>query len=38
VLGLDPSWEPQAMFFIGQPAQEPRAKESKSLESVVRWF
>lgn len=38
VLGLDPSWEPQAMFFIGLPDKEPGAKTSKSLESVVRWF
>lgn len=37
-LALDPSWEPQAMFFIGEPDQEPRAKDSKPLESVVRWF
>lgn len=36
-LGLDPAWEPQAMFFIGQPGDEPRLKESKPLESVVRW-
>ncbi len=38
VLDLDPAWEPQAMFFIGQPDREPRAKDSKPLESVVRWF
>lgn len=37
-LGLDRHWEPQAMFFIGRPAQNPRAKEMKSLESIVRWL
>ncbi len=37
-LGLDARWEPQAMFFIGQPDQKPRAKEMKALESVVRWL
>jgi coenzyme F420-0:L-glutamate ligase / coenzyme F420-1:gamma-L-glutamate ligase len=37
-LELDPGWEPQAMFFIGQPAQAPRPKEMKPLESVVRWL
>ncbi len=37
-LGLDPRWEPQAMFFIGHPAQAPRPKEMKPLESVVRWL
>ncbi len=37
-LELDPAWEPQAMFFLGQPDREPRAKDSKPLESIVRWF
>lgn len=37
-LDLDPHWEPQAMFFIGQPDQPPRPKEMKPLESVVRWM
>ncbi len=38
VLGLDATWEPQAMFFIGQPDQKPRPKEMKPLESVMRWL
>ncbi len=38
VLDLDPAWEPQAMYFLGQPNQEPRAKDSRPLESIVRWF
>jgi coenzyme F420-0:L-glutamate ligase/coenzyme F420-1:gamma-L-glutamate ligase len=38
VLGLDPGWEPQAMFFIGTPDQLPKAKEMKPLASVVRWL
>ena len=37
-LGLDGAWEPQAMFFIGQPEQPPREKTIKSLESVVRIY
>jgi coenzyme F420-0:L-glutamate ligase/coenzyme F420-1:gamma-L-glutamate ligase len=37
-LGLDPGWEPQAMFFIGYPDQQPRPKVMKHLESVVRWL
>jgi F420 biosynthesis protein FbiB-like protein len=37
-LELDPGWEPQAMFFIGQPDQAPRPKDMKPLESVVRWL
>src|SRR5512140_3006418 len=37
-LELDPRWEPQAMFFIGQAGQSPKPKEMKLLESVVRWL
>ena len=37
-LDLDSTWEPQAMFFIGHPDQEPRVKEGKPLESIVRWL
>ena len=37
-LGLDASWEPQAMFFIGHPAQSPKPKEMKPLESIVQWL
>ncbi len=37
-LQLDPHWEPQAMFFIGQPDQKPKPTEMKLLESIVRWL
>lgn len=37
-LGLDSAWEPQAMFFLGHPDQEPREKDCKPLEAVVRWL
>jgi coenzyme F420-0:L-glutamate ligase / coenzyme F420-1:gamma-L-glutamate ligase len=37
-LELDPAWEPQAMFFIGHPAQPPREKSLKPLAAVVRQF
>lgn len=37
-LGLEPAWEPQAMFFIGQAGKEPQIKDSKPLETVVRWL
>ncbi len=37
-LQLDPSWEPQAMFFIGYPDQQPREKTLKPLAAVVREF
>ena len=37
-LGLDASWEPQAMFLIGHPAQSPKPKEMKPLESIVQWL
>jgi F420 biosynthesis protein FbiB-like protein len=34
-LNLSQRWEPQAMFFIGWPAEEPKTKELKSLETIV---
>lgn len=37
-LGLQPEWEPQAMFFIGQADQNPRPKAMKPFESVVLWL
>ena len=37
-LELDARWEPQAMFFIGKADQAPRPKDTKPLESVVRWL
>jgi F420 biosynthesis protein FbiB-like protein len=37
-LDLPESWEPQAMFFIGYPAEEPRKKELKTLDEVTQWM
>jgi F420 biosynthesis protein FbiB-like protein len=37
-LELDHAWEPQAMFFIGYADQNPRPKELKPLNAVVRTF
>ena len=37
-LYLDAAWEPQAMYFIGNPDQSPREKALKPLDSVVRMF
>jgi coenzyme F420-0:L-glutamate ligase / coenzyme F420-1:gamma-L-glutamate ligase len=37
-LNLPESWEPQAMFFIGYPAEESKVKEMKSLDEVTQWM
>jgi coenzyme F420-0:L-glutamate ligase/coenzyme F420-1:gamma-L-glutamate ligase len=37
-LNLPEAWEPQAMFFIGYAGEEPRPKELKPLEAVVRYI
>ena len=34
-LGLSSSWEPQAMFLIGYPAEEPLLRERKKIEDIV---
>ena len=36
-LGLAAAWEPQAMFLIGHPAREPKARQSRPLEDIVKW-
>jgi coenzyme F420-0:L-glutamate ligase/coenzyme F420-1:gamma-L-glutamate ligase len=33
-LNLSAAWEPQAMFFVGYPDEEPEARERKSVESI----
>jgi coenzyme F420-0:L-glutamate ligase/coenzyme F420-1:gamma-L-glutamate ligase len=33
-LGLTESWEPQAMFFVGYPADVPEARERNNIEGV----
>jgi hypothetical protein len=35
VLDLPKNWEPQAMFFIGYPADIPEARERKPLDTIV---
>ncbi len=34
-LGLNPNWEPQAMFFLGIAAEKPKEKILKKVEEVV---
>jgi F420 biosynthesis protein FbiB-like protein len=34
-LNLSTSWEPQAMFFIGYPEENPELRERKSLQDVA---
>jgi len=38
VLDLPYSWEPQAMYFLGYPEEEPQIKERKSLKEIVKTF
>jgi len=38
VLDLPFSWEPQAMYFLGYPEEEPQIKERKSLKEIVKTF
>ena len=38
VLDLPFSWEPQAMYFLGYPEEEPQMKERKSLNEIVKTF
>ena len=35
VLTLPSTWEPQAMFFIGYPAETPEARERKSIQEIT---
>jgi coenzyme F420-0:L-glutamate ligase / coenzyme F420-1:gamma-L-glutamate ligase len=37
-LDLPDSWEPQAMFFVGYAAEEPKEKLLKSLDKVARFY
>ena len=36
-LGLPPEWQPQAMFFIGYPAEKPDTPRRKPLPEVVKF-
>ena len=35
-LSLPESWEPQAMYFLGYLGEEPKSREGKNLEEVVK--
>ena len=37
-LELPKTWEPQAMFFIGEAAEEPKEKVLKPLDEVVKFL
>ena len=37
-LNLCESWEPQAMFFIGYPADDAKIKQRKEFKSVVKFL
>ena len=37
VLELPASWEPQAMFFIGYPAEHPKPKAVRPLADIARF-
>jgi coenzyme F420-0:L-glutamate ligase / coenzyme F420-1:gamma-L-glutamate ligase len=37
-LDLPETWEPQAMFFIGEAAEEPKEKTLKYLDEVVKFL
>lgn len=38
ILDLPKSWEPQAMFLLGYPAENPEARERKSIKEIVKTF
>lgn len=38
VLELPKTWEPQAMFFVGYPADMPNARDRKILDSISIWL
>jgi F420 biosynthesis protein FbiB-like protein len=37
VLDLPKTWEPQAMYFLGYPAETPQARERKSIKEISKW-
>ncbi len=37
VLSLPRAWEPQAMYFLGYPADIPQPRERKSLNENTKW-
>lgn len=37
-LDLPKSWEPQAMYFLGYPAEIPQLRERKPIKEIVKTF
>ena len=37
-LNLPKTWEPQAMFFLGFPADNPEARERKSIQEITLFL
>lgn len=37
VLNLPKAWEPQAMYFLGYPAEIPQPRERKSINEITKW-
>ncbi|HLA87798.1 MAG TPA: nitroreductase family protein [Anaerolineales bacterium] len=37
-LGLQKSWEPQAMYFLGYPAEIPQPRERKPIKEIAKTF
>jgi len=37
VLALPETWEPQAMLFVGYPAELPEARERKSIQEITLY-
>ena len=37
VLDLPKSWEPQAMYFLGYPAEIPEVRERKQIKEITKW-
>jgi nitroreductase len=37
ILELQKTWEPQAMYFLGYPAEIPEARERKPIIEIMNW-
>jgi coenzyme F420-0:L-glutamate ligase / coenzyme F420-1:gamma-L-glutamate ligase len=36
-LELPETWEPQAMYFLGYPAESPAQKDKKPIKEIIKW-
>ncbi len=36
-LELPETWEPQAMYFLGYPAESPEPRDRKPMKEIVKW-